>query len=80
MKIDVAEFIRGAAEVLDVDARTLSLETPFRDSVPHWSSLLGYGLIVWMEETYGFAWPVDAFEEAITLGDLFDIVGKHERP
>jgi hypothetical protein len=76
--MDVAGFIRGAAEVLDVDAQTLSLETEFRTAVPHWSSLLGYGLIVWMEETYGFDCPIGEFQRAKRLRDLFDMAGKHE--
>ena len=79
MDIDAAGFIRGAAEVLYVDAEKLSLETEFRQAVPHWSSLLGYGLIVWMEEIYGFNCPIADFEQAKRLGDLFDMVRKHER-
>ena len=78
MEVDPGEFIRGAAAVLDVDAKTLALDTRFRDVVPNWSSLFGYGLIVWMDETYGFDCPVDAFQRADRLGDLLEMIRKHE--
>jgi len=78
MSIDVAEFLRGAAEVLELDAEKVSLETEFRTAVPDWSSLLGYGLTVWMEEAYGFVCPVAAFMKATRLGDLFELVSHHE--
>lgn len=78
MKIDVSEFVRGAAEVLELNAEELSLETEFRKAVPDWSSLLGYGLTVWMEEAYGFVCPTAEFQKANRLSDLFELVSKHE--
>jgi acyl carrier protein len=77
MEVDVVGFVRGAAEVLELDAERLSLETEFRTAVPDWSSLLGYGLILWMEESYGFVCPVAEFQKARYLGDLLALVNKH---
>jgi acyl carrier protein len=47
------EFVEKISEVLEVDPSEISMETDFRNEVPFWDSLKGFGIIVLIEEDYG---------------------------
>jgi len=68
---DKSEFLDKMAMILEVEPAEISLETSFRNDVPYWDSLKGFGMIVILEEDYGKKITVEEFLECHTLGDLF---------
>lgn len=51
--LDTTKFIEQFAEVVEVQPAELSLSDRFREKVPYWSSLLGFGLLTMIEMEYG---------------------------
>jgi len=66
------EFIEKISEILEVEPEILTPETDFRTDIPYWDSLKGFGIIVLMEEDYGYKMPVEEFLECKTLGDIYN--------
>ena len=64
-------FIELVAEVFEVEPEEVTMETDFREELPDFSSLVGFSLIVMMEDEYGVRVPVDEFLECKTVGDLY---------
>lgn len=64
-------FIELVADVLDVEPEELTMDTPFREAIDDFSSLVGFSLIVMMEDEYGVRVPVNEFLECKTVGDLY---------
>ena len=64
------KFLELVADIFEVDSKELTLDTVFRD-LDDFSSLVGYSLIIMMEEEYGVRVSVDEFMECNTLGDLY---------
>ena len=65
------EFLELAAEVFEVEPEDISMDTVFREEIEEFSSLVGFSLIVMMEDEYGVRVPVDEFLECKTVGDLY---------
>ena len=65
------EFAIKIAEILEVDETQLTPETEFRAATPYWSSLMGFGILVMLEEDYGQVMSVDDFMKAKTVGELY---------
>ena len=64
-------FIELAAEVFEVEPEDISMDTVFREEIEDFSSLVGFSLIVMMEDEYGVKVSVDEFLECKTIGDLY---------
>ena len=64
------KFFELVADIFEVDSKELTLDTVFRN-LDDFSSLVGYSLIIMMEEEYGVRVSVDEFMECNTLGDLY---------
>lgn len=64
------KFLELVAEIFEVEPDTISMETMFRD-LEDFSSLVGFSLIVMMEDEYGVKVSVDEFMECETIDDLF---------
>lgn len=64
------KFLELVAEIFEVEPDTISMETVFRD-LEDFSSLVGFSLIVMMEDEYGVKVSVDEFMECETIDDLF---------
>lgn len=64
-------FIELAAEVFEVEPEDISMDTVFREEIEDFSSLVGFSLIVMMEDEYGVRVSVDEFLECKTVGDLY---------
>ncbi len=64
-------FLENAAEIFEVGTSDISMDTVFRDEIEDWSSLMGFSLIVMMEDEYGVKVSVDEFLECKTVGDLY---------
>ncbi len=65
------KFLELAAEVFEVEPEEISMDTVFREEIEDFSSLVGFSLIVMMEDEYGVRVPVDEFLECKTIGDLY---------
>lgn len=64
------KFIELVAEVFEVEPEEITIDTVFRD-IDGFSSLVGFSLIVMMEDEYGVKVPVEEFLECKTVGDLY---------
>ena len=62
-----AEFLERLSDVLETP---VTLETRFRD-VDNWSSLMGFGILVTLENDFGRRMTVDEFLTCQTVGDLW---------
>lgn len=64
-------FITLAAEVFEVDPEDINMDTIFREEIEDFSSLMGFSMIVMMEDEFGVRVPVEEFLECKTVGDLY---------
>ncbi len=64
------KFLELVAEIFEVEPDTITMETVFRD-LEDFSSLVGFSLIVMMEDEYGVKVSVDEFMKCNTIGDLY---------
>lgn len=64
-------FIELVADVFEVEPEDISMETVFREEIEEFSSLVGFALLVMMEDEYGVKVTVDEFLECNTVGDLY---------
>ena len=64
------KFLELVAEIFEVEPDTITMETVFRD-LEDFSSLVGFSLIVMMEDEFGVKVSVDEFMECNTIGDLY---------
>lgn len=67
---DVQKFVERFAEVVEVSPGSLSMNTRFREEVPYWASLLGFGLLTMIQMEYGVQLSLDDFMKAETVDDL----------
>ncbi len=63
-------FIELVAEVFEIEPEDVSMESEFRE-LEGFSSLVGFSLIVMMEDEYGVRVPVEEFLECVTVEDLY---------
>lgn len=66
-------FFEGIAEILEVDAASLSAETRFRDVTDTWSSMTGFAMIIFLEDSFGVSLDPDHFTSLDTLGELYSL-------
>ncbi len=65
------QFLENVAEIFEVEASEISMDTVFRDEIEDWSSLMGFSLIVMMEDEYGVKVSADEFLKCRTVDDLY---------
>lgn len=65
------KFIRLMAEILETGEEELSPDTDFRREIEDFSSLIGFSMIITIEEEYGVKISVPEFLKCKTLGDLY---------
>lgn len=65
------KFIELAAEVFEVEPNEITMGTVFREEIEGFSSMVGFALIIMMEDEYGVRIPVDEFLACKTIGDLY---------
>lgn len=66
------KFIELVAEIFEVEPEEITMDTVFRDALPGFSSLVGFSLLVMMEDEYGVKLSVEEFLECKTIGDLYN--------
>ena len=64
------QFLELVADVFEVEPEEITMDTVFRD-MDDFSSLVGFSLIVMMEDEYDTKVSVDEFMECNTIGDLY---------
>ena len=65
------KFLELAAEVFEVEPDEITMDTVFREEIDGFSSLVGFSLIVMMEDEYGVRVSVEEFLQCKTVGDLY---------
>ena len=68
------QYFKDIAEILEVDPRSLSLETDFRKAADSWSSMTGFAMIIYLEDACGVSVDPDQFSSLNTLGELYSLV------
>ncbi len=64
------QFLDLVAEIFEVEPEEISMDTVFRD-LDDFSSMVGFSLIIMMEDEYDTKVSVDEFMECETIGDLY---------
>ena len=65
------KIIALAAEVFEVEPEDINMDTVFREEIEDFSSLMGFSMIVMMEDEFSVRVPVEEFLECKTVGDLY---------
>ncbi len=66
-------FIEFVADVMDVDASEISMETVYKE-YEKWDSLMMLTLVMEIEAEYNVTIPVEKLGSVKTLGDLYEFV------
>ena len=64
------QFLELVAEIFEIEPEEITMDTLFRD-LEDFSSMVGFSLIIMMEDEYGAKVSVDEFIECNTVGDLY---------
>ena len=65
------KFLELCAEIFEVETSEISMDTIFIEEIEDFCSLIGFSLIVMMEDEYGIKMTVDEFIKCNTIGDLY---------
>jgi acyl carrier protein len=66
-------FCEQLAEILEVDPALLTPDYAFR-SVPDWGSLMGFSILILLQDDYGCRLTVEHFLQLKTVGELYAVV------
>lgn len=64
------KFLELVAEIFEVEPEEITMDTVFRE-LEGFCSMVGFSLIIMMEDEYGVAVSVDEFLKCKTIGDLY---------
>lgn len=76
--MDEKRFIEEIAEIIEADAKDLTLESDFRKSADYWSSLTGFCILVFLQDKCSTLLPVEDFLEMNTIAELYDATKKEK--
>ncbi len=65
------KFLELVAEIFEVEPEEITMDTVFREEIEDFGSLMGFSLIVMMEDEYGAKVSVEEFLKCKTVGDLY---------
>ena len=68
------KFLEEIADILEVEAEDISLDTDFREDIEDWGSMMGFSILVLLEDEYDIKLSIDEFLGCKTIGDLYDKV------
>lgn len=63
-------FLEKMAEILEVDTSMISLDFDFR-TLPDWGSLMGFSVLIMLNNDYGVQVTPDEFMSLKTVGDIY---------
>lgn len=67
------EFLEFIKEELDIEEE-ITLKTKFRDELEDWSSLMGFSLMIVIENETGKRVAPNDFLKLETLGDIYNLM------
>lgn len=65
------KFLELVAEIFEVKPEDITMDTVFRDEIEDFGSMMGFSLLVMMEDEYGVNVSVEEFLKCKTVGDLY---------
>ncbi len=68
------KFLLIIADTLELESNEVSLSTDFRNDVEDFDSLMGFSIIVALDENYHKRMPVQEFMKCKTVGDLYNYI------
>jgi len=78
--MDEKTFLEEVAEILELDdASTLTMESDFRKAADYWSSLVGFSLLIYLQDTCGANITAEQFTELNTIGELWAVANGEEK-
>ena len=66
------KFLEFVAEIMEVDAAEITMETPYKEYEP-WDSLMMLTLVMELEQEYDVSIPVEKLGNVKTLNDLYEL-------
>lgn len=71
------KFLELMAEILEVEVDEISMNMDFRKEVEDFNSLMGFSMIITMEEDFNTKISVADFLECTTLNDLYNKINSY---
>ena len=66
------KFLVLTAEIFEVEPESISMNTDFRKEIQDFNSMMGFSLIIMMEDEFNVKVSVDEFLNCKTVGDLYN--------
>lgn len=70
------KFLELMAEIFEMEVDEISLNTEFREEVEDFNSLIGFSMIITIEEEYNVKITVAEFLKCKTLEDIYNKIIK----
>ena len=68
------KFLEDMADVLEVDVEDITMDTNFRKDIEDWGSMMGFSVLVLLEDEYDTKLSVDEFLKCEKIADLYNKV------
>ena len=66
------KFLELLAEIFEVETEKINMDTVFRDEIEYFTSLMGFSIIVMIEDEYNKQMTTQEFLNCNTIRDLYD--------
>ena len=66
------KFLELVSEIFETESENLSLDMDFREEIDGFNSMIGFSLIIMMEDEYNVRISVDEFLKCKTIRDLYN--------
>jgi acyl carrier protein len=77
MAMDEQQFLTRIAEVVEVDAASISMSSPLGD-LQNWDSLSRVGFLALLDQHYGKTVEPDDLDQAKVVGDLWILASRSD--
>lgn len=67
-------FVEELADIIEADISSFTLDSDFRKSADFWSSLVEFGVIIFMQDRCGVQISADDLTKLKTVGELYALV------
>jgi len=65
------KFFEELADIFEIEPGDIRPDMDFREEVEDWCSMMGFSILVLMEDDYGIKLSVEEFLECRTVEDLY---------
>ncbi len=66
------KFLEEIADILEVEPEDITMDTNFRTDISDWSSMMGFSILVLLEDDYDARLSVEDFMKCETISDLYN--------